>query len=91
MRQSLRIQYVSRNLREMQFDGPRFEGSPRLDFERPPEMDWTKQGKLTPVKDQGRSLGRAVLAAVLYQSRRHSLLPQSWRCEMASRVGIESF
>lgn len=47
------IRYVSRNLREMQFDGPRFEGSPRLDFERPPEMDWTKQGKLTPVKDQG--------------------------------------
>ncbi|KAK6011604.1 cathepsin propeptide inhibitor domain protein, partial [Ostertagia ostertagi] len=43
------IQYLSGNLRELRFDGPRFEGTPQRDgFKRPAEVDWAKAGKLTP-------------------------------------------
>ncbi|KAK5979298.1 Cathepsin propeptide inhibitor domain protein, partial [Trichostrongylus colubriformis] len=53
------IRYLSGNHREIRVDEPRFEGtSLQGNVKRPAEIDWAKAGKLTPVKDQGKTNGR---------------------------------
>ncbi|WKX92829.1 hypothetical protein Q1695_010678 [Nippostrongylus brasiliensis] len=48
------VQYLHGNQQDIRYGGPRFEGSAKRDgVQRPQQLDWSKAGKVTAVKDQG--------------------------------------